>query len=217
MKVLSCLSKTQMLHSIFTRYQHIKMLLLWIWLLEIVNQVLSDEVNLISSTFQITELFKHEQKFIGELKSYLTELRSEVSNIEEFLTKNYASNSIENVENPEEYISHPINALGVVRRTGVDNIQHLKMLKNNENPIDTKRQSLKNMTKLAPSMNDYVAAVQSIALLQESYDLGINDLNNGVILGYKSDYNLSMYDRISIGTQAANRKWFDSAIGIAQL
>ena len=193
------------------------MLLLWIWLLEIVNQVLSDEVNLISSTFQITELFKHEQKFIGELKSYLTELRSEVSNIEEFLTKNYASNSIENVENPEEYISHPINALGVVRRTGVDNIQHLKMLKNNENPIDTKRQSLKNMTKLAPSMNDYVAAVQSIALLQESYDLGINDLNNGVILGYKSDYNLSMYDRISIGTQAANRKWFDSAIGIAQL
>ena len=62
-------------------------------------------------------------------------------------------------------------------------------------------------------MNDYVAAVQSIALLQESYDLGINDLNNGVILGYKSDYNLSMYDRISIGTQAANRKWFDSAIG----
>ena len=189
------------------------MLLLWIWLLEIVNQVLSDEVNLISSTFQITELFKHEQKFIGELKSYLTELRSEVSNIEEFLTKNYASNSIENVENPEEYISHPINALGVVRRTGVDNIQHLKMLKNNENPIDAKRQSLKNMTKLAPSMNDYVAAVQSIALLQESYDLGINDLNNGVILGYKSDYNLSMYDRISIGTQAANRKWFDSAIG----
>lgn len=189
------------------------MLLLWIWLLEIVNQVLSDEVNLMSSTFQITELFKHEQKFIGELKSYLTELRSEVSNIEEFLTKNYASNSIENVENPEEYISHPINALGVVRRTGVDNIQHLKMLKNNENPIDTKRQSLKNMTKLAPSMNDYVAAVQSIALLQESYDIGINDLNNGVILGYKSDYNLSMYDRISIGTQAANRKWFDSAIG----
>ena len=189
------------------------MLLLWIWLLEIVNQVLSDEVNLISSTFQITELFKHEQKFIGELKSYLTELRSEVSNIEEFLTKNYASNSIENVENPEEYISHPINALGVVRRTGVDNIQHLKMLKNNENPIDAKRQSLKNMTKLAPSMNDYVAAVQSIALLQESYDIGINDLNNGVILGYKSDYNLSMYDRISIGTQAANRKWFDSAIG----
>ena len=189
------------------------MLLLWIWLLEIVNQVLSDEVNLMSSTFQITELFKHEQKFIGELKSYLTELRSEVSNIEEFLTKNYASNSIENVENPEEYISHPINALGVVRRTGVDNIQHLKMLKNNENPIDTKRQLLKNMTKLAPSMNDYVAAVQSIALLQESYDLGINDLNNGVILGYKSDYNLSMYDRISIGTQAANRKWFDSAIG----
>ena len=189
------------------------MLLLWIWLLEIVNQVLSDEVNLMSSTFQITELFKHEQKFIGELKSYLTELRSEVSNIEEFLTKNYASNSIENVENPEEYISHPINALGVVRRTGVDNIQHLKMLKNNENPIDAKRQSLKNMTKLAPSMNDYVAAVQSIALLQESYDLGINDLNNGVILGYKSDYNLSMYDRISIGTQAANRKWFDSAIG----
>ena len=166
-----------------------------------------------SSTFQITELFKHEQKFIGELKSYLTELRSEVSNIEEFLTKNYASNSIENVENPEEYISHPINALGVVRRTGVDNIQHLIMLKNNENPIDAKRQSLKNMTKLAPSMNDYVAAVQSIALLQESYDLGINDLNNGVILGYKSDYNLSMYDRISIGTQAANRKWFDSAIG----
>ena len=189
------------------------MLLLWIWLLEIVNQVLSDEVNLMSSTFQITELFKHEQKFIGELKSYLTELRSEVSNIEEFLTKNYASNSIENVENPEEYISHPINALGVVRRTGVDNIQHLKMLKNNENPIDAKRQSLKNMTKLAPSMNDYVAAVQSIALLQESYDIGINDLNNGVILGYKSDYNLSMYDRISIGTQAANRKWFDSAIG----
>ena len=189
------------------------MLLLWIWLLEIVNQVLSDEVNLISSTFQITELFKHEQKFIGELKSYLTELRSEVSNIEEFLTKNYASNSIENVENPEEYISHPINALGVVRRTGVDNIQHLKMLKNNENPIDAKRQSLKNMTKLAPSMNDYVAAVQSIALLQESYDIGINDLNNGVILGYKSDYNLSMYDRISIGTQAANRKCFDSAIG----
>ena len=189
------------------------MLLLWIWLLEIVNQVLSDEVNLMSSTFQITELFKHEQKFIGELKSYLTELRSEVSNIEEFLTKNYASNSIENVENPEEYISHPINALGVVRRTGVDNIQHLKMLKNNENPIDTKRQLLKNMTKLAPSMNDYVAAVQSIALLQESYDIGINDLNNGVILGYKSDYNLSMYDRISIGTQAANRKWFDSAIG----
>lgn len=189
------------------------MLLLWIWLLEIINQVLSDEVNLMSSTFQITELFKHEQKFIGELKSYLTELRSEVSNIEEFLTKNYASNSIENVENPEEYISHPINALGVVRRTGVDNIQHLKMLKNNENPIDAKRQSLKNMTKLAPSMNDYVAAVQSIALLQESYDLGINDLNNGVILGYKSDYNLSMYDRISIGTQAANRKWFDSAIG----
>ena len=185
-----------------------------LWILLLANQVSSDNVNLMSSTYQITELFKHEQKFIHELKSYLFELKSEVANIEEFLAKNYASNDIENVENQEEYISHPINALGVVRRTCVDNIQHLKVLKNGHtNPIETRRKRLKAMTKLAPSMNDYVVAAQSIALLQESYDLDINYLNNGVILGYKSDYNLSMYDRISIGTQAANRKWFDSAIG----
>ena len=76
----------------------------------ILKQILADHV--MSSTYQITELFKKEQLFIRELKSYLSMLQNEVDTVQNYIQNNYPHQELESIENQEEYIAHPINALG---------------------------------------------------------------------------------------------------------
>ena len=174
----------------------------------IFKQILADNINLISSTYQITELFKREQLFIRELKSYLSMLQSEVEVVQNYVQEIYPNDDLENIENQEEYIAHPINTLGVVHRTCEHTLQNLQVTRK----IEDQRSKLLNLTKLFPNMQDYIVAAQSINLLQETYDLKTEDLANGIIFGYKSHFEVPIYAKIAIGTQAGNRKFLDSSI-----
>ena len=173
----------------------------------IFKQILADDINLISSTYQVTELFKREQLFIRELKSYLSTLQNEVETVQNYIQEIYPNDDLETIENQEEYIAHPINALGVVHRTCWHTLQKLQTT----NTIEEQRSKLLNLTKIFPNMQDYIVAAQSIALLQESYDLKTEDLANGIIFGHKSHFQVPIYAKMAIGAQAGNRKFLDSS------
>ena len=78
-----------------------------------------DTSDIFSSTFQMHTLLKAEIDFIKKLKIYLNSLETQVKAIKDFLSTQYNDNTekLENIENFEEYVSHPFNAFGVVSRT----------------------------------------------------------------------------------------------------
>ena len=75
------------------------------------------------------------------------------------------------------YISHPINAYGVIKRMldeEMINFGNPEFIRNHEN--------LKNLTKVdLPTIDDFYTASSSLALLQESYSLKTEDMSEGNI------------------------------------
>ena len=78
-----------------------------------------DTSDIFSSTFQMHSLLKAEIDFIKKLKMYLNSLETQVETIKDFLSTQYNDDTknLENLDNFEEYVSHPFNAFGVVSRT----------------------------------------------------------------------------------------------------
>ena len=123
-----------------------------------------DDLFLMGSTYQMQQLLQNEIEFVQELKIYLKKLKEEFNRIEHFLNITYTKDfSAETLGNLEEYVSHPINAYGVIKRT---NYKHLNQLNLNNNTICDNIQALKNLTKNNPTEEDHYSAASSLALLQ---------------------------------------------------
>ena len=115
----------------------------------------------------------------------------------------------------EKYISHPINAFGVIKRMSDEDIIKLDDL--NGKKLYEKRQLLKNFTKTdIPSQDDVYVACKSLALVQESYNLNTDDFSDGIVnfdsKKIHSQYKLGFKDKKHIGIAAWNRGWLDSGI-----
>ena len=112
----------------------------------------------------------------------------------------------------ETYISHPINAFGVIKRMSEEEIINF-----DNDDLDTKRELLKTITKSDVSpIDDVYTACKSLALIQESYSLKTKDFSKGIIkFGgdiFDSQYKLRFKDKMRIGIAAWNRGWMDSGI-----
>ena len=125
-----------------------------------------DDKFLMGSTYQLRHLLEKELKFVEDLRLYHEFLKEEITRVETFLNATYSENfKTENFKNLEEYVSHPINAYGIIKRTNQGNIGNLKL---DSNSICDTLDSLKNFTKISPTANDHFTAASSLALLQVS-------------------------------------------------
>ena len=112
----------------------------------------------------------------------------------------------------ETYISHPINAFGVIKRMSEE-----EMISFENQDLIKKHQTLVNLTQTdLASKDDFHTACSSLALIQESYSLRTEDISEGKIRFedkvFESHYKFEFKDKFSISVAAWNRGWMDSSI-----
>jgi len=124
----------------------------------------------------------------------------------------------------EEYISHPLNALGVMMRTTVGLIPIGDRLHqtSSESKERVRREVLTQMSRFGQPQ-DMMDACGSLVILQETYQLETRDLIEGKVQldgrQHLSDYRLSPVDMHFIAVSAANmkrhrlgREWIEAAV-----
>jgi hypothetical protein len=121
-------------------------------------------------------------------------------------------NFFANFSDFETYISHPINAFGVIKRMSEE-----EMISFENQDLIKKHQALENLTKSdLASTDDFHTACSSLALIQESYSLRTKDISEGIIRFegkvFESHYKFGFKDKFSISVAAWNRGWMDSSI-----
>ena len=100
---------------------------------------------------------------------YLQVLQDEINRVEKFISTTYPNDFNENtVGDLENYVSHPINAYGVIKRTNQGNLAKLKL---DPNSVSDKIEKIKNLDliKFSPDEQDHYSATESIALIQVKY------------------------------------------------
>ena len=120
---------------------------------------------MMASTHEMHKLLKSELGFVQDLKSYLKLLQDQVSKVETFMKLNNYTDDFnkENLGDLEKYVTHPINAYGVILRTSQKQRQILD-LQNNQ--ICNLTEKLKNHAENFPTTWDLQSASGSVALLQ---------------------------------------------------
>ena len=112
----------------------------------------------------------------------------------------------------ETYISHPINAFGVIKRMSEE-----EMISFENHDLIKKHQTLVNLTQSnLTSPDDFHTACSKLAQIQESYSLRTEDISEGKIRFedkvFESHYKFEIKDKFSISVAAWNLGWMDSSI-----
>jgi hypothetical protein len=134
-----------------------------------------NNLHLMSSTFQLSKLFNSEVQFVSELKTYLALLKAETAKISAFVDKNYGHFEPKGIGDVEEYISHPVNAFGVIKRTYVAFSKG--QLNFDPSVMTSKINSLKDLSANFPTKEDYSTACSSLALLQVYFSKNFKNEN----------------------------------------
>ncbi len=143
------------------------------------------------------------------------------------------------ISDPEGYVSHPLNGLGMLRRMAIQ----LKGASlgpmasvfgtrkeggegSGDGDSDGDDDGLDKLVDLAgrmsdsasffPSEEDYFLGINGISLLQEAYDLDIAQMADGVIRvaneTYRSSFSPSWEEMVQLGDAANKAGWMDTAI-----
>ncbi len=148
--------------------------------LVVCHAVAADDQDLFSSTFELKRLLMAEMEFAGELQRYVDALEAEARQVLHAVNTLYANGPLR-VEDPEAYVAHPLNALGVMRRLGRDAHQLGLGEMLSSDAGEESRQKALNASAIFPAFDEYVQAQSSITLLREAYDLNQSEFSSGVI------------------------------------
>ena len=171
-----------------------------------------------SSVFSLEQLLKDELELKEDLDNYIDTLDFSAKQVREYLDDLYAS--FDPGDDLEAYVSNPLNAFALVKRTSVDFINRLLPILDNHDLSDLQAKLSNDSNSKFPTFQDYYESCISMALIQETYGLNITDLCNGVIRIVDNDGNLRTFQSKSkltcetthqIGIIASNRGWHDSA------
>ena len=171
-----------------------------------------------TSIHSLELLVKDEREILNDLDKYVEALEDHAKQVQEYIDAHYSN--FDPGDDVETYVSNPLNAFGVVKRTSYDYINTLLPILNNQTLVDLHEKLINISSNKIPTINDYYESCSSMALIQEAYNLNITDLINGVIniinnegkmSTYKSDFNITCETMHHIGVTASNRGWHDSA------
>ena len=159
--------------------------LLHIWLFT--QYCKTEMTNIHTSIYSLEKLLKAELEFKQFLDKYVSEQNHTENFVTHFIKEHYKyyDPGIDHME----YVSNPLNAFGLVKRTSFD-LKNLYQDIKNPKKIKTKaelklynnvKNLINNFTTKFPSSADFHETCISLALIQETYDLNIQDLRKGVI------------------------------------
>jgi len=182
--------------------------------------VVEASTDLFSSTDSLRRLFARKSDLTEALTRYVSQLNAEIRTLEAFLDSNYGSdypfNEVREIRHKEasEYVSNPINAYALIKRTGLKwpKVRDVLMLESNLN------ESV--LLSDLPESGDIEEASSGIFLLQEVYNLDAEKFSEGIIqvptshgkdvIGRSSK--LNSVDCEIVAKLAFNRGFYDRAV-----
>ncbi|KAH8296520.1 hypothetical protein KR054_007435, partial [Drosophila jambulina] len=149
-----------------------------------------------SSIAGLLKLLELEKSFIENMKIYTNKLAEKVTNLQAFIDSiEYKAN--ETFEDREKYVSNPLNAFSLVRRT------HQDLPKwHNYTQQMVGMEELYNLEEIAikaPVDEDMNYALQNMQRLERIYDLEATDLARGRIQDTKYNIKMSARDCFALG------------------
>lgn len=105
-----------------------------------------------------------------------------------------------------DYVSNPLNAFLLVKRTTLDS----KLI--NQQLLSTSAEFLSKVSDLTLSQNELTGTVIGLARLQETYGLKCEDLAKGIIDGVKYRDELTSHELYDLGSELLNADKEDLAI-----
>ena len=170
--------------------KNLKLSFLVLHLLDILSHLpycKTEMTNIHTSIYSLEKLLKDESEFIQLLDKYVSQRNHTENFVTRFIKEHY-KNYDPGIDYME-YVSNPLNAFGLVKRTSFD-LKNLHQNIKNPKKIKTKAElklcnNVKNLvntfTPKFPSAEDFHETCISLALIQETYDLSIQELRTGII------------------------------------
>jgi len=186
-----------------------------------VGTVCSDDRDIFSSTWDLQRLLTRELEFSAGLESLAVTLEAQAKTIRDFIKKNYAGFE---PGDPEKHVSHPLNSLALVKRTGsiLRKSGVMEVLDSDE--VKNKTKQLFDLTTTFPGEEDWMGGCNGVHLLQEYYNLNTSLMARGEIrmedpTGKKfvSDVVMGPEELMQIGINAVNDRYYDTGVQWLQM
>ena len=158
------------------------MLLLLLLLVLVPSPASADHSDVFSSTADLARLLRLEASFVTDLGSLADTLAGEAAAIRRYLDTQYPAGAAVRTEiEAEQFVSHPVNSLYLIKRLGVE-LQRagLPGLLASDTAARL-RAALNTSLGLLPTKEDWEGAASGVGLLQEHYDLDITLLSAGTV------------------------------------
>jgi len=173
------------------------------------DEVISTEVQ--TSTFLLQNLVNKEVNFVKKLYKYIQEVSKQSNQVRKIRNTIDSNHSLRNSSNT--YVSNPLNAFGLIKRTGYNLRNNLQSVLYRNKFGDLKRQIF-NSTITFPGLKDYNETCLNFALLQTTYNLDINELQKGSLMNAekyefnnRGSFNISCSEIIYITKLIMDRGW----------
>uniref|UniRef100_A0A1I8Q812 procollagen-proline 4-dioxygenase n=1 Tax=Stomoxys calcitrans TaxID=35570 RepID=A0A1I8Q812_STOCA len=181
---------------------------LFLFLLMVQSQEV-EEKSFSTSVAGMEQLLITEQLMIDTVDKYADELQAKVDSLKKLVSE-FREENQKGVQNPETYLSNPLNGFSLIRRMHYDwyNIEKYLTRPTGETFIDILRKYQPEM----PTATDLNEASQAIVRLQSTYDLEAEDMSKGILFGKQYDAKLLPIDRYFIGKHLFDRaNYFQAA------
>ncbi|XP_020817858.1 prolyl 4-hydroxylase subunit alpha-2 [Drosophila serrata] len=161
-----------------------------------------------SSNAGLLKLLQLEQRFMENIKIYTNKLTEKVKNLQAFIDSvDYRAN--ETFEDREKYVSNPLNAFSLLRRTHED----LPKWHNYTQQMVGMEElyALEEIAVKAPDEEDMNYSLQGMHRLEKIYGLEATDLARGRIQDRKYDVKMSARDCFALGEHKYQKEDYQRA------
>ncbi|XP_033159780.1 prolyl 4-hydroxylase subunit alpha-1 isoform X1 [Drosophila mauritiana] len=163
------------------------------------------------------ELVDLEGFFISEMESYTAALKNKIDMMESLLQEVQSKREISR-RNPEEFVSHPLNAFSLIRRLHEDWTQ-AELLMLNEVGLEHLQAIEIGLDEAHSTDNDLDDAIAGIIALQQFYNLQPSDIANGLLMGKQYNSSLTTLNCQALANACMNfnydkyaLNWFKAAV-----
>ncbi|XP_030373148.1 prolyl 4-hydroxylase subunit alpha-1-like [Scaptodrosophila lebanonensis] len=175
------------------------------------EQLISNSTNsklYTSSVLGLTKLKEIEDLYIDELSDYMELLQQKMHTLKLYLEK-LQLEKLENYEQRVQYVSNPLKAFGLLRRTHQDWPKWHNYTKSDIGAA--KLIAMEQLLAKAPGNDDMMEAYKGMHRIEEVYDLEAADMAKGLLLGKQYDAKLSTAECLALGDYMFNQSEFARA------
>uniref|UniRef100_A0A1A9WN34 procollagen-proline 4-dioxygenase n=1 Tax=Glossina brevipalpis TaxID=37001 RepID=A0A1A9WN34_9MUSC len=161
----------------------------------------------------MTSLLYTEKALLENLEMYIAKLEDKVDSLKILIDK-LKADYLESLQDPEDYLSNPLNYFGLLRHmksdwTNIDNYVLQPVGEEYSRAMTTYHMEM-------PDSIDLEEAIEGMHYLQTMYNLDVEGLSKGILNGRQYKARLSSLDMYTIGVQLFHEKhYFDTILWLA--